>query len=464
MPTPQEAKNMADWRAALSGRTNIRKLLAGANTVPRVDVASLPSLTPQTFQAPGGTSTQLMGALRSGQVTPDEFTMRSQQIAQGIGQGSGLPRPQLALGPGPAVAPSNLPATLPVRGALNAGASAIDDVVAQAANVSGISQAAVARGAAGAGGAGVPPTAGASGAAGASGGAAGAAGNLGRLGSLARPTVGTVLRGSGIATAGLIGSGIVDSINIGGENSVIDQGLTGAILGGGLGAGAAVALGATGPVGWGIIGASIAAGAAYKLFGGDKRSDEERMRDAITQSSKSFQTIAGSIGLRDDTIGDLMDEFTATTSILEQQKDREGLETFIAGFSQNLPQILMAAKQQQELEDEEIKRYNQQLIMQSQFAPLFEQQTQRASQAAEMANVAALDSAARLEQTSPQLAALIRQQGAQSNAAAQDLYAAYAKQLATTPVAHSIEDVQAGQAQYAQQDLLFQQMMNPVAG
>lgn len=331
-------------------------------------------------------------------------------------------------------------------------ASPVDDIISS-----------VAGGAAGGAGGAVPPTIGGAGAAGA--GAAGDAAGMGasaagRAGMLANVTRASLMKGAGVAGAGYMASGVIDSMNLGGENSAWDRGGTGAVLGAGLGAGGAIALGlGTGPVGWAALGgAALFAGG--KLLFGDKETTPEKMRGAVDETRDSIRSIAGMYGLSEDAVNDIMIQFDTSAALYLDNEDREGLKAYLTGLTQTLPAQMYQSRMMDNENQRRDNQYERMIQIQADFAPIFEDQLTRASQASETAMTMSNQSADALASTNPNLAALIRQGGAQGNESSQRLYAAYAQQMAMGPQ----QAANAEELNYMMQaqDALLQQMTSPI--
>lgn len=290
--------------------------------------------------------------------------------------------------------------------------------------------------------------------------AAGAGGNAARTSMLANVTKASLMRGAGVAGAGYLASGIIDSMNVGGENSDFDRILSGASLGAGLGAGGAIALGlGTGPVGWAALGGAAIFGGAKYLFGDDKTS-MEKMTQSITETRENIESIAMQYGLSPDAIGDVMMQYDMSTQLYADNEDKDGLKAYLTGLSQTLPAMMLQQKQIADQEQMQQDRYQQMINVQANFAPIFESQLTRASQASERAMATADQTAGYLEQNNPNLSALIRQSAAQSNESAQRLYSAYAQQMAMAP--GQAADAYDLQNRMAQQEALLAQMASPV--
>lgn len=309
------------------------------------------------------------------------------------------------------------------RGAGQAASSPIDDIVASAAGATGGSGGGVA--AAGAGGASAAQ----------------------RASMLANITKGSLIRGAGVAGAGYMASGILDSMDIGGENSAWDRAGSGAVLGAGLGMGGAIALGlGTGPVGWAALGGAALFGGAKYLWG-DSETSVEKMQTTIDDTRENILQIGGMYGLDQNALNDILMQYDMSASLYLENEDKEGMKAWMAGLTQTLPAMMLQQK-------EEADRYGKMIALQGQFAPMFEAQMSRAAQASEVAMQSADQVAGYFEQDHPNLAALTRQVAAQSNESSQRLMAAYAQQIALSPAMN--------EQQYQQQMALQQATAYPV--
>lgn len=263
-----------------------------------------------------------------------------------------------------------------------------------------------------------------------------------------------MMRGAGVAGAGFMASQFFDGMDLGGENSVMDRGGSGAILGGSLAGGAAVALGIP------HVAAAAAGGAillgGYKALFGDKETTPEKMQGTIDDTRETIANLGQMYGIEGEAMNDIMLQYEASTSMYLQQEDKDGLKAFMAGMGTQLPALMLQAREQQKGEQQEQERYQTMMAAQAQFAPIFERTLDRASQASQTAYQTANGAANYLDQRQPQLAALYRQTAAQSQSSAANLQAAYAKQMASAPVTTGTTDQL--QRQLAQEELMAQQL------
>lgn len=265
-----------------------------------------------------------------------------------------------------------------------------------------------------------------------------------------------LMKGAGVAGAGYMVSQFFDGLNVGGEQSFLDKGGSGALLGAGLGGGAALALGlGTGPAGWAALGGAAIIGGARALWGGDDTKLETQQK-AVDGTRETIQELAGMYGLEGEAVDDIMMQFDASTQLYIQQKDVDGLKNFMGGITANLPALMLQAKEEQKTGQQEQQRYESMMQTQAQFAPIFEQSLERAAQANQQAYAQANNASTYLDQRQPQLAELYRSTAAQSQAAAANLQAAYARQMAQSPVTTGTSDEL--QRQLAQEELMAQQL------
>lgn len=253
--------------------------------------------------------------------------------------------------------------------------------------------------------------------------------NTGKLGFMARLKGGVGLKsglvGAGLGMAGLMGSGMVDQMNLGGEGSTLDNYLTGGIGGAGVGAGIGSMFG---PMGTAIGGAGgFFAGGIYKALTGDTSNKEERITKAYTGMTSVIQDLGTQYGLNSETMQNVMLEYDAAARIMMENGDEEGLKQLAEMMQTSLPSTLMQYRMEQEQEKRQTERM---LAIQTQFAPIFQSIVGRSGLNAEAAYTMALDSADSLAQTNPQLASLVRSNAANTRSSADATMAAYASQAA----------------------------------
>lgn len=363
--------------------------------------------------------------------------------------GAGLGRTPLAIGPGPVQATY-----------ARAAGSAADDIAGQALGAGNRANAAARGASAAAGTAGTSPIAGsaARSATGAASKIAGtvpasaadaymtstAATKVGARGLLngqglsklfAGVTMKGLGQGLGAAGTGYMLSGLVDNLDIGGENGVVDRAGSAGILGGGLAAGGALALGIP------QVAAAAAGGAilfgGYKALWGEKRTTAEQLTDTSAEMRDTIESVGSMYGLQGTDMEDIMMQFDASTQIMIQQNDKAGMKAYMTGLTNQLPAMMLQSKAAMDAEGEETNRYERMMQMQAQFAPMFERQMNTATASSERAYNQRMSVADVLTDRQPQLAQLVKSQAANDNAAQARLMAAYGRQVAMAPIATS---------------------------
>lgn len=318
-------------------------------------------------------------------------------------------------------------------------------------------------GGAGAGGGGaIPPNvSGAAGAAegagmGAGEGAALAAGGLGRWGGMLEssglgklpfvdPAQASLGGGAALAGAGLVAGSLVDKLNIGGENSRADQGLSNALKGAGIGGGIGMALG--GPVGAGagaIIG-GVLDGGLHAIFG-NHDSPQTQATKAIDKTNTNIDQLAQQFGVGGTALSDLKLQYQVATSSYMANKDYSGAKDYLKSLSGTLPAALLQAKQQQDATN----NYNSQVMsMQHEFAPMFSSLFGNAQASNKQMYENAVTAANTLQTAAPQLAASITSSAANAQSSANALLAAYASQITQAPYASNYNQMLQNQQQLA---------------
>jgi hypothetical protein len=263
-----------------------------------------------------------------------------------------------------------------------------------------------------------------------------------------------LLRGAGVAGTGLMASSFFDGLDLGGENSVADRGGSGALLGGGLAAGGAIALGIPHVAAAAAGGALLVGG--YQAIWGDKETTPQKMQGSIDDTGAIIENLGEMYGIEGTAMDDIMLQYQASTSMYLQNEDKEGLKQFMAGMGTQLPALMLQARDQMKAEDQESQRYESMMQVQAQFAPIFEQTLDRAALASQTAYQTSSNAAGYLEERQPQLAALARSTAAQTQSSAANLQAAYARQMAQAPITTGTNDQL--QRQLAQQEMMNQQL------
>lgn len=285
--------------------------------------------------------------------------------------------------------------------------------------------------------------------------ARGAAFNIGKaIGGGSGFSKAGLMKGAGMAGAGLMVSQFFDGMNLGGENSMIDRTGSGAILGAGLGGGAAMAMGlASGPIGWAALGGAALFG-TYQALWGDDKTTMEKMTSVVDKTRGTINELGQMYGISPEQMDDIMLQYESSTRMYMEANDGEGLKAFMGGMGAKLPAMMLMARDQDKQTAKDDQRYNNMLAAQAQFAPIFQQSMQHAQQNNQIAYQASNDAAGVFDQSNPNLAALYRQTAAQSLSAASNLHAAYAKQMVTAPA----QNYDAGELErkMAQEQLLQQ--------
>lgn len=266
----------------------------------------------------------------------------------------------------------------------------------------------------------------------------------------------------GVGIGSQVLGGLVDKANFGGQNSNWDRGLTGAIKFGGIGGAGALALGLSGPVGWGIAGGAALLGAISGIAGGDHQSDADHVRttyeNVLGTSDKQgvLDRLGDTYGLNPTDMNNVKLSVQATMDLLAQNKDRAGMDAYVKNLATTLPQQLLQFKQARDADTQHFARV---AAMQAQFAPLYSAIAGQSTQANATAYQNSVQAADQLSATNPQLGALIKANAGQSQAAQDGMLAAYASQIAlgsanaaassATPTAQQITQTQQSQAQLA---------------
>jgi hypothetical protein len=240
-----------------------------------------------------------------------------------------------------------------------------------------------------------------------------------------------MMKGAGVAGTGYMLSGLVDGMDIGGENGVVDRAGSAGILGGGLAAGGAIALGIP------QVAAAAAGGAilfgGYKALWGEKRTTPEQMADTSAEMRDTIESVGSMYGLEGTDMEDIMMQFDASTQIMIQQNDKAGMKAYMTGLTNQLPAMMLQQKSAADAKGEETNRYERMMQMQAQFAPMFERQMDTANQSSERAYQQQMSVSDVLTDRQPQLAQLVRSSAANDNAAQSRLMTAYARQVSLGP-------------------------------
>ncbi len=234
---------------------------------------------------------------------------------------------------------------------------------------------------------------------------------------------GSLLKGGAASVAGLMASGWIDQRNLGGENSELDQGLTGALMGGGLAGGAALALGlGTGPVGWAALGGAALFAAGNMIFG-DNDSTEEKMDQAIGETNSTINELIANpmFGVDPQTASQIQLQVAATTAFYKDAGDLAGLNSYLQGLAQTVPSFLMEASSRNAANQ-------QKMALQAQFGPVFSRMVDKSSLAAKQAMDVQMQAASAVQD--PGTRAAMESNAANQYSAQMDTMTAYAQQIA----------------------------------
>jgi hypothetical protein len=238
-------------------------------------------------------------------------------------------------------------------------------------------------------------------------------------------TRGSMLRAAGYAGAGLMGRGLVDQMNIGGEGSSWDNMLAGGTAGLGIGA----AIGSVIPgIGTGVgAGAGLVVGAALEGLFGDKSNKEGRMQEAYDRTSGVIQDLGNRFGLNEEYMANIMLSYEAQAQMMMEAGDEAGLKALTEQMKVGLADTMLQYRLEQEMER---KQQDRMLAIQNQFAPIFSSIIDRSAVNSEAAYGQALTAADNLAASNPQLAELVRMNAANSRSSMDAMMAAYASQAA----------------------------------
>jgi hypothetical protein len=259
----------------------------------------------------------------------------------------------------------------------------------------------------------------------------------------ANMTVASLVNGLGVAFLGLQASGFIDDRNIGGEDSNLDQGLTGALKGLGLGGAAAIGLGLSGPVGWGAALGGAALFGIANMFKGKK---SDAMDDKIDHANSTIESLINdpAYGVDEYTGQQIRLQVAATTKLLKDQKNAAGLDAYLSNLATTVPTFLMQASERNQATQQRMK-------LQAAFGPVYASMMERSAGVNQTAFQAQMDAANQI--SDPKLSNLLKTKAAEGYRSSQDLQAAYARQVAgaTTTLPPPAQAVQDQFAQYVNQ-------------
>jgi hypothetical protein len=263
-------------------------------------------------------------------------------------------------------------------------------------------------------------------------------------------TMGSLMTGMGVASAGLMASGWLDGMDIGGENSNWDRGLSGAVKGASLLGGGAIALGlASGPVGWAALGGAALFGLGEAFLWGEDKTTEEQMQDAINGTNETIDNLINNpeFGIDADTAQQVRLQVAATTEFFMQSGDKAGLDQYLKSLAGTVPSFLMQAAEQN-------KAAKQRMKLQAAYGPVYASMMEQSAGANQQ--VFDTQMAAANQIADPGIRSALQAQAGQAYKASQQLNAAYAQQVAGTTTqlpaaAQGVQDqVAAMQQQYMQ--------------
>lgn len=266
-----------------------------------------------------------------------------------------------------------------------------------------------------------------------------------------------MMKAGGAAIGGQLAGSFVDDMDIGGENSNLDQFLSGGIKGAGAGAAAAMLMG--GPAGWGALAGGLGYG-AFKSFFGDDETSAEKMANQVSEFNMMTQEMASGLGVRPDVLEETLLPINLQIQMAMESGDKDMLKQTVEAARQNLPTLIQNAYGQSQVKQQEEDRYARMIANQAQFAPMFENAIERSSLASQQSMQYSNDLADQLDASAPGLSDMIRSTAARSNASSEALMAAYAGQIAMQPQVTADSNLLAERT--AQQELLSQYMAGAV--
>lgn len=236
-------------------------------------------------------------------------------------------------------------------------------------------------------------------------------------------TGGTLMSGAMIATTGLMAAGMLDSMNIGGENSFVDHALTGAVEGGTLAYAAMTTLGlaGSGPVGW-VVGAGIGLGALANWAFSDKDSRDDKIRKTYDGTNTVINDILNNAtyNVDPDTASAIRQSVMSSMDILKSQKNLEGMQQYTSNLAATIPAEMLRGRERAMTAAN--SRY-----MQQAFGPVLADSMQRSNQVADQSYMFGMQAAQKIGDPVQRYEAVARVN--QSRTASTNLVAAYAAQI-----------------------------------
>jgi hypothetical protein len=262
-------------------------------------------------------------------------------------------------------------------------------------------------------------------------------------------TAGSLMAGAGVAYAGLALGGFVDNLNIGGQDSNWDKGISGGVKGAGLGLGGAIALGLTG----GPLGLALAAGAGLFMAGGiiSNMSNTRNVNNEVDRAHGFIKSILdnNTFGVDDYTKQQVNMMVETNISALKSTHDWAGLGAYVKSLASTVPSYLMQASERQ-------KVLKTKMQLQAAYGGVYSHMLDQASAANQMAYGVQQNAANTV--TDPSLRAGLQSAAAGTYAANQNLQAAYAQQVAGS--AQNINPDPNIQSSIDQANQMAQQSMN----
>lgn len=272
--------------------------------------------------------------------------------------------------------------------------------------------------------------------------ARGAGGLLSRLPSMggllsggsvaARPMLG----GLGFGVAGAVGSGLIDRLNPGGQNSNLEQGLQGAATGAGIGAGLGLLGGPLAPL-TSSAGAAIgglaggALGVLGNMFGGGGGDGEE-----AASPIDILGTAIQSARLTPDQTEEILSTYEVMTALAENAPEGAERDALMAQAYDTAGQMILQAMQQEEAT---ASGQSNMLALQAQAQDIFQPLAQDIRASGEMYANAMRGLSADLP---PEYRKIADYQVARELSSSQKLAAAYQAQAAVTPAINQLAQYQ----------------------
>jgi hypothetical protein len=233
----------------------------------------------------------------------------------------------------------------------------------------------------------------------------------------------SLLSGAGIAMTGLMASGMVDNMDIGGQNSFIDHMLTGGIQGGSLAYAGMAALSMAGAPVAIAVGIGVGLGAIANWAFGDHDSDDDKLRKTYDGTNKLINDMLANstYNVDPDTASLIRQQVLSTMDILKQQKNLEGMKQYTSNLAATIPAEML--KGHERATTAANSRY-----MQQAFGPVLADSMQRSNQVADQSYMFGMQAAQKIANPAQRYEAVARLN--QSRTASTNLVAAYAAQIA----------------------------------